>query len=467
MVPPVLIAVSSILIDASSRPELYQERIWSVLILLLAASFQKSSDVTVLLWSTITFSFFCTISSCAYQAYALRYKWFALDKPDFSRMLAPASIVPLAFCCFKTSYTRTEDVELIWRSCILFLVSFVGLCAFRWHSKRSQDVQQELIGMPTIASKCNFTVLQRPLHEHKWHEWSPSEVLRWISSLDQTWKYRVCGMLAPELIDGSVLDALTLIDLRSMRLTYGDARRLLDEIDALVDKYPLRTPRRSYTAEQQTLDVEGWNMGDDSRFLMQPPMMEEDVISPAMSFSPDPTHDTHPEMSKRMVQKAKKIMMEKYGLELPEINTSADVYDPQPMHAEPEIATVDISHLTALPPGFLEAMPPHIYQIASQKPELIQKLIESHQRKANPPENVQSTQLRTRIQEKQLKTSGELDDNQTEKSVTEGKGDTATGVFATNMSEQDLNDDELFDNEKTGLLRKRGSKFPFNQQWSP
>ena len=462
MAPPVLIAISSILIDASSRPERYQERIWSALILLLAASLQKSSKITVLLWSIITFSFFCTISSCAYQAYALRYKWFVLDKPDLSRMLAPASMVPLAYCCIKTSYTGTEEVELILRCSILYLVSFMGLCAFKWHSKRSQNIRQELIGMPIIASASTFGG-QLPLHEHKWHEWSTSEVLRWISSLDQTWKYRVCGMLAPELIDGSVLDALTMADLRSMRLTYGDARRLLDEIDVLVDKYPLRTPRQSHTSEQQTLDVEGWNMGDDSRFLMQPPMMEEDLISPRISFSPDTLHGTHTEMSKRMVQKAKKIMMEKYGMELPDIKMPAEVYDPQPMHTEHSTAPVDVSHLTSLPPGFLEAMPPHIYKIASQKPELIQKLIESHQRKAASVENEQSAQLKTRIQNEQLENSADTVGKQTEKTVPESKGDASIEIFATHMSEQELHDDELFDNEKTSLLRKRVSKFSFTQ----
>jgi hypothetical protein len=44
----------------------------------------------------------------------------------------------------------------------------------------------------------------------------------------------ICRVLAPEGIAGSVLKGMTADDLRSMGISYGDARRLVDQIK-LVD----------------------------------------------------------------------------------------------------------------------------------------------------------------------------------------------------------------------------------------
>jgi hypothetical protein len=469
MITPGLISMSSVLIDASSRPERYEERIRTVVILWLTASLQQSSRNRDLVWSLVHLSFFCSILSCAYQAYIIRYRWSALNRTDFSLLLAPASVIPLVYSFTKTP-SSVDESDFLLQCAIIFLVSFVGLCVWTWNSKRSQAIRDQLIGMPVVASPVhNFHT--RPLNENKWHEWTTSEVLHWISTLDHGWRERVCGRLAPELIDGSVLDSLSLADLRFMRLTYGDARRLLDEIETLISKNPSRSRRGNFVSEQRTvdktLDTAGWNMGDDSRFLMTPPVIEEDMLPPPLP----PVSSVHPEMDDRMIQQAKTLMMEKYGMELPAFKMPEEI-NPPPIEPAPS----HLSHLD-LPPGFLEAMPPHIYQIASQKPDLIRKLIESRKRKDDssdqelkptaqwtprqndvPMDNegrAPPAQL-TPLQKIQLKNAAYSERLAGAQKAEDSQGAAAgEGLREPNV----LHDEDMVDSEKTGLLRNRGSKY--------
>ena len=472
MSTPGLISLSSVLIDASSRPERYEERIRTVVILWLTASLQlqQSSRNSDLVWSIVHVSFFCTVLSCAYQAYMIRYRWSALNRTDFSRLLAPASVIPLVYSFTKTPSTVNERDSVL-QCTIIFLVSFVGLCVWTWNSKRSQGIRDQLIGMPVVDGGSLDHFHTRPLNVHAWYDWSTSEVLHWISSLDRGWRERVCGRLAPELIDGSVLDALTLADLRFMRLTYGDARRLLDEIETLIRKNPSRSRRGNHESEQRTvdktLDTAGWNMGDDSRFLMTPPVSYEDMLPP----SHPQVSSVHSEMDDRMIQQAKTLMMEKYGMELPAFKTVEEFNGPP---VEP--AASPLSHLD-LPPGFLEAMPPHIYQIAAQKPDLVRKLIESRPRvkdSSNPDrepsapwaprqndirtdnEGMPPPTLLTPPQKTQLKNAA-----CSERLAESQKAECSKGVGAGEglLEPNVIHEEDIVDNETTGLLRNRGSKY--------
>lgn len=463
MFPPALITISSVLIDASSRSERYNERIWTIVVLWLTASLQQSNiNTLVLFWSALHLCFFCSILSCSYQAYVIRYDWAALTRMDFSRSLAPAMIGPLLYSAINSTQP-VDQAKVIWNCAILFCVSFVGLCCWRWSSQRTQQLRNECIGMPIVV---NNTRSFSPLNENTWYEWSTLQVLQWISALDTSWKHRVCGILAPEFIDGSVLDALSLADLRYMRLPHGDAIRLLDEIDILVKKNPRRTTRGNYGLDEpSSFDIasvtSGWNMGDDARFLMKPPILKEECTVPPSPFSTKPTNGGHTTMDEEMIQKARKLMKEKYGLEIPELNTTMN--NSQPIPAAPP--SVDTSHLTFLPPEFLESMPPHIYEIASQKPDLVRKIIESRLQNAGPtdtektpPENmtasIQHSQLRKSTASVGTYFGAEMDGTYYLPATVEAP--TVEGGWdESNL----IHDEEMVDTEMTGLLRNRGSKY--------
>ena len=369
--PDTLIATCSVLIDLSFRRDLYRDRIWTQIILWLTLSMQDSSSSQALLLHGI---FALSIISCTYAVLLLRWSSF-LGASDYTRLLAPSLLVTL-FC---DSFRQAENLG---NNCwVIFLLIFTGLSAWVWYSNQRLQQRQSLVGMPVVTSTVNLASTN--VDEFHWNQWTRSQVLHWIASLDDEWRYSVCRALAPECITGSVLKGMTTDDLRSMGISYGDARRLVDHIDLLTSKYPNRNLCSVHGEHQQDL-FQDW-LGDDltptTTYIHQPPksfMNDEEVLNDDV------------------VARAKAVMKERFGFELPDIRSTTaieaesgasgpsqvieGIEDANPSTDKPVAAAPEkYSPLSTPPTELLSSLPDHIREIAVRKPELLTALWTTHQ----------------------------------------------------------------------------------------
>lgn len=372
--PDTLIATCSVLIDLTFRRELYRDRIWTQIILWLTLSLQEKSSSQALLLHGI---FALSIISCTYAVLLLRWSYF-LGASDYTRLFAPSLLITL----FWDSFRQSENFVGSLHCWIIFLLTFSGLAAWMWYSNQRFQQRQSLVGMPVVTSTVNLASVN--LDEFHWNQWTRSQVLHWISSLNDEWRYSVCRELAPEGITGSVLKGMTTDDLRSMGLSYGDARRLVDQIHLLTSKYPDRN-LCSDSGEKQRDLFQDW-LGDDvtetTTYTHQPPksfMNDEEVLN------------------EESVTRAKAVMKERFGFELPDLRSttsieteigaagpsqvSMEVEDAKPSIEETDVvAEKELSHLLTPPPlEILSALPDHIREIAIRKPELLTALWTTHQ----------------------------------------------------------------------------------------
>ena len=373
--PDTLIATCSVLIDLTFRRELYRDRIWTQIILWLTLSLQETQSSQALLLHGI---FALSIISCTYAVLLLRWSYF-LGASDYTRLLAPSLLITL-FC---DSFFRQSETVRSNNGWIIFPCTFAGLAAWVWYSNQRFQQRQSLVGMPIVTSTVNLTSVN--LDEFHWNQWTRSQVLHWISSLDDEWRYSVCRVLAPEGITGSVLKGMTADDLRSMGISYGDARRLVDQIHLLTSKYPDRNLSSDSGGEQRDL-FQDW-LGDDvaatTTYIHQVPksFMNEDV-----------------DLNEDVVAQAKAVMKERFGFELPDLrnNTSIETESgaagtsqvsegvegtmPSVEDITDVFAEEESSHLLIPPPPeLLSSLPDHIRDIAIRKPELLTALWTTHQ----------------------------------------------------------------------------------------
>ena len=298
-----------------------------------------------------------------------------LDTPDYTRLLGLSALMTLYL---DASLLLDIPGRNNWMA---FLFIFASLASWLWYSNHRRRQRQSLVGMPVVTSTANLSSAN--LDECHWNQWTRSQVLQWIANLDDEWRFRVCSLLAPEAITGSILKGMTTDDLRSMGLSYGDARRLVNHINDLISRYP----DRNQSCSEQHVDVlQNW-LGDDS------PDVSSYHHRPPMSFM----HETEA-LDDDVIKKANDLMKEKYGFELPEIRRTL------PKTEQPEfglsgarevmgedenvLSSVGESAMTveeesstssAPLPGLLASLPEHIREIAERKPELLQALWTAHQ----------------------------------------------------------------------------------------
>ena len=364
--PVVLMATSSVLIDATFRRELYRDRIWTQVILWLAASLQTpSADVLV------HGVFASSIFSCAYTVLLLKWS-ILLDTPDYTRLLGLSLLLTLYWdsCIPSESPKRNR-----WMA---FLLISASLASWQWYLNHRRRQRQNLVGMPLVTSTVNLSSTN--LDECHWNQWTQSQVLQWITNLDDNWRSSVCCHLAPEAVTGSTLKGMTVDDLRSMGVCYGDARRLVNQINSLISRYP---DRNQFCAEPVGDILKDW-LGDNSpdvpTFQHQPPksyMHEREALN------------------EDVIKKANDLMKEKYGFELPEIRRTSPIepfefgtsgaqeishHDVFPSAKETTMIPEEEAPTSVAPsPGLLASLPEHIREIAERKPELLHALWTAHQ----------------------------------------------------------------------------------------
>ena len=417
--PAVLMATCSVLIDATFRRELYRDRIWTQVILWLAASLQ-TPPAELLVHGV----FAASICSCSYAAFLLRWS-ILLDAPDYTRLLGLSALITLFW---DVSFSSESSGRNNW---VAFLLIFASLASWLWYSNHRRRHRQNLVGMPVVSSAVDLCTAN--LDECHWNQWTRSQVLQWIANLDDAWRSSVCSRLAPEAVTGPILQGLTTDDLRSMGVSYGDARRLVNHVHDLISRYPDRNQR---CAEQQGDVLKDW-LWDGS------PSVSTYHHQPPRSFM----HETEV-LDDDVIKKANDLMKEKYGFELPEIRRTLPQTeqlelglsgalelrggDENALSSTEEVAMTaeDESPAVLAPlPGLLAALPDHIREIAERKPELLQALWTAHQLEREDRPAPDPVRIRRLIQE---------------------------SVHARSNTVETITLNEYQDDEETtGLLRKR------------
>ena len=487
LLPAVLLAIAGVLVDATFRSDAYRDRIWAQVVLWLAASLQGNEDEgRSVVYVFIHGTFFLSVASAAYQAFMVQCRWTASDsiRADYSRFLAPSMVLPLIYNWMYL--VPPSDMHSAWMNCTaLFLLGFVSLCTWRWMMLRKRRVRQDLIGMPTVESMQVFQS-SRSIEERLWMEWSPSEVLTWIHSLEgDDWSI-VCSQLAPERIPGRVLENLTVTDLRSMGLPYGLALCLVDKIADLTTQHPSSVRTNRYRdPEQDELEVDEWfNDARPSTETLQPwenrasveglqAQTAQRAKAPPLSVSADFMMSA--ELSEEAIQKAKDLFREQFGLELPEIKMrpiAADalladdevgryienipVTTPEPATTTGVAATSQNQVVGDFPKNLLDSMPPRVREVAEQQPDLVQMLWTQRQegKSVSAVGSARIHQLRMQ------------DPAYAQRFVGAQAAAEFTGIpmasddqVASNADSDDM-PEHVDGDERTGLLRKRAARPP-------
>jgi hypothetical protein len=488
LIPAVLIAIAAILVDATFLSDAFRLRIWAQLPLWLAASLQGAPEgdgsFTYILIHII---FFLTLTSAGYDAFRVQCRWWTSDtvRADYFRLLAHSMILPLLYSFIWL--VPPTDMPLAWmQSSGLFSLSFLALCGWRWTALRKRRIRQEHVGMPTVESLPIFHST-RSLEESEWREWTPSEVLTWMHGLEGDWS-SVCSQLAPERISGSVLESLTVGELRSMGLPYGPAQLLVRKIKDLTFQYPPRQTSLDRDGEHDELEMDRWYKDDRPTQRSQP-----HIPVPAEGLQPDWYQDDgstdrlqqhtaasveglHPatdtsgmfgELDDEAVKRAKDLFRGQFGLELPEIRVrSASSKEQSPnckaRHSSHEsrgsISMGNVARPEAqvedngIPLGLLDSMPPHVREVAEERPDLLRMLWKQRQK----GEVAQSFGL-SKIHELRMQDPAYASRFVGAQAAAEIAGTPVTSM-AGHSDDNDEVPDQSSDGERTGLLRQRAAR---------
>jgi len=353
--PLAFIAICSVLIDTTYRSDLYQERIWIQLILWMISSLNVYDTVH----NQLAGLFAASIASSCFQGSYRIYYWEEMHC-DFTRLFALSMLPSILYDVLSPGASLSNENYFY-----SIFACFLMLSIVMWYNSKRQ---QRLIANRFLPD------------ESKWLSWTRSDVLYWVSSLDQNWKDTTCPALAPERILGNCLQDLTISDLRSIRIPYGDAQRLVEYIQVrLVSKYP--NPRRKQASpnEEEEEDILQTWLGKGSE------KHQEVVLS---SFQSDPSfllelNDGENPTTKETIQdRAKSVMKERLGFSLPDLkeqprpktwqqpNTVKVKNHDNPIFEQSNTDEPDVN----IPNDIISSMPEHIREIASRNPALLQQI---------------------------------------------------------------------------------------------
>jgi hypothetical protein len=370
MIISLLILTSSVIVDSLLHRDLFRDRIhiqvtfWLAITIqqLRAASTYKMTTTTDVMMHTI---FASSIVSITYAYFLQRWPKL-MDSPDYSKLLAPSLTLTLYYELFAPYKILGHNQ---WAIALLF---FLSLSAWKWFSIQNH----QNIFIPVTAR----TGYQNKPQESQWKNWTRSQVLLWISDLETEWGSTVYYQLAPQRITGCVLNCLTLQDLRSMGVSYGDAHRLIHHIHLLVSKYR-----------------------DSSQFASD----QSDYVDKFLDeiYHKQPIRSYAHEMdnlNEEAVERTSDVMKDRLGLELPtirrmSINKVAEesclvdhCHSPEDIgNFSTNIPDTTFSgkenHTIRSPfPDILDELPEHIQEIAKSKPDVFQAFWRSYQMKRKP-----------------------------------------------------------------------------------
>lgn len=361
----VLIATASILLDRTLRYDLIEERLKFQLALWLALSLsmlQPSSvnksigfgttEATddafklVLFQTWLHLVVFSNIIYVCVQSWQTTSTWFVNRTHHSTTKIS--LLPPCAWIAMISSIPeRTTDSHrsVLWTGQV-FLVSLILSWIWQWHTERRKEITRQAEGIPNNASVhepmgCLRRVYAQRrssliLDESKWYEWNLSQTRQWVahvlslSGTNEDYCRATLQRLAPHHISGDILDSLTVECLvQVLQIPYNPAYRLTSAVQRLTQMYP--KPRDEYytsstspttfsnpTWLQEEFTHEDWLTLHDREYN-QPashhyPKPTPPILSPGQQMAM-PTID--PQQEERLAQ----IMKDRFGLELPRIQT--------------------------------------------------------------------------------------------------------------------------------------------------
>jgi hypothetical protein len=274
-----------------------------------------------------------------------------------------------------------------------------------------------------------------------------------------------------------------------MGLPYGPAQSLVRKIKDLTFHNPPRQTGPYRDAEYDELEMDRWYEDDRPTLRSQP-----HLSVPAERLQPDWHQDNgstyrlephktasvaglHPatdtsgmfgELNNEAVQRAKDLFREQYGLELPEIRVRSASSDEQSPHCKARPSSHESRESMSMgnvarpraqvedggiPLELLESMPPHVREVAEERPDLLRMLWKQRQKGEIP----QSFGL-SKIHELRMQ-----DPKYASRFVGAQAAADIAGIPLTSMAgHSDDDDDEVpdqsSDGESSSLLRKRASR---------
>lgn len=414
-IPAVLICTSAVLVDHALPTSHWEDRIRAQIGLWLAASLQRIDFPTKasLAWATLHLCFVFSILAILADKLMMKSLWAtrtARKLRNYHVFLAPSTLVVLFYTCYGAPQTANQSALV--RCGAIFGGTFLTLSLTKWYWTNLNQTEETLQGIPlsnrgALASSYYAQGSMLEDDESNWESWKPSQVLRWIASQRKDWRTTICSQVAAECISGQELDGLTVHDLRSMGVPYGHARGLVDQIHILVSKYPSsRTNRPTFSeGSDDILQSGGW-LGDaeTNRFTTAGAGADYAPHRPPRSFL---TEDL-PELDPETVKRAKSVMEQRFGFQLPDLKTTEEASTATTTSTTASKTAVDQTTTLAetgpndqgtpaakppplplktspgIPSNVLEAMPPHIREIAMRKPELVEQIYSA---RAHAPPN--------------------------------------------------------------------------------
>lgn len=353
--PLALIAVCSVLVDLVYRSDLYQERIWVQLILWLISSLHAND--TPSFWLAALFAASIT-SACFQRIYSIYPGEERIY--DYTRLLAISMLPSVLYDLFNFQPSSQNEGYVY-----ISLVCFALLSMVQWYNNSRKRRQFMNAYCPD---------------ESKWFSWNRSDVLYWIASLDLDWKERICPVIAPERIVGRCLQDLTVSDLQSIGIAYGDAQRLVECIQLrLISKYPNLCRTKEPSDEKETDFLQTWLGQEDEIPKTGFPHLEENT-----SFIFELKNEDKQVDEDFIQDRAKSVMKERFGFQLPDLKQPpAEVNECLPNSSKVE--NHDESKFNRqksrtdaldaiIPNDVISSMPEHIREIVDRNPDLLQQI---------------------------------------------------------------------------------------------
>eukprot|EP00978_Attheya_sp_CCMP212_P047996 scaffold458340_cov59-Attheya_sp.AAC.1 len=240
------------------------------------------------------------------------------------------------------------------------------------------------------------------VREEEWYRWTSSQVISWLLEQQQQQQQQqqhhddwppgtaeeMIAPLAGEGVDGSILPSLTVEHVRSFGISFGNAVRLVSQIDRLVQTYPndnnntntirhdtsRQSRQTSYAGGDDILERDGWWSKPNVSTKQQPqqqqqPSSNDTRIITDMDLEEQPHDSNVPHGPDENEERARQIMKDKFGFNLPEMRSTPSSFSQPPLSND----MMSPEQLLTMETG---PLPPDMQEIASRRPDLVKRLME-------------------------------------------------------------------------------------------
>jgi hypothetical protein len=347
------------------------------------------------------------------------------------------------------------------------------LILIRWHVKRQERIQKETLGLSLAISTATTTESQMEttthlgrfcgpaccvpnssalsaasstmvpvMDESQWFTWDRKQTLQWMSRQLHTQSNpqreeacedveKIVSKLESQRIIGDVLDGLAdVTKLMLLRIPFGPACRLSGAIERLIHQFP----KPSIASDLQDLTTlttgPSWLSQHDRQYNSAGMRLQEiPYAATSQDYGNEAAHqrpvmletcqlnDETQNITKAEEDRLNRLMMERFGLELPKIRSKTSAVDGGSTNSTPTVRFAKDPCLTEsgegkgtktnppssfpstamreqrdvpIPQHVWDDMPPHIQEIAERRPDLVVQLLQQKQQSQEASTPLQS-----------------------------------------------------------------------------